>query len=178
MGVFETAQAAADVTSVQDADSAPATAADNDPPANEEANGEDKAPGTPKGDAAVSEGAAGGLEDDDKEEWDRVDLENGRRFRDADDQSKKMLMLLQHFTPDQLRRYENYRRAGFQRSHIKKIMMNATGGSTVPSNSVIVMAGIAKVFCGEVVEMAVQVQQEWKHDGQLRPTISAKLCAA
>jgi transcription initiation factor TFIID subunit 11 len=52
-------------------------------------------------------------------------------------------------------------------------VMGSVTGTTVPPNSIIVMSGIAKVYCGEVIETARVVQEEWKEKdkekGQLLP---------
>eukprot|EP01104_Vermistella_antarctica_P009657 TRINITY_DN2498_c1_g1_i1.p1 TRINITY_DN2498_c1_g1~~TRINITY_DN2498_c1_g1_i1.p1 ORF type:complete len:241 (-),score=112.88 TRINITY_DN2498_c1_g1_i1:833-1555(-) len=67
-------------------------------------------------------------------------------------------------------RYEAYRRSGFKRPSVKKLMntvSNQTGGVT--ANMTIVMAGIAKIFVGEVVETARTVMDELGESGPLRP---------
>jgi transcription initiation factor TFIID subunit 11 len=65
--------------------------------------------------------------------------------------------LLLNFTPEQLHRYETFRRVGFNRPAIKKLIQKVyygEGGAAVNPNSLIIVAGVAKVFTGELVEMA------------------------
>jgi len=70
------------------------------------------------------------------------------------EEREKMQLLVSSFTEDQLDRYAMYRRAALPKATIKKIMQTITGCS-VGHNVVIAMAGIAKVFAGEVVEEAL-----------------------
>jgi transcription initiation factor TFIID subunit 11 len=42
-------------------------------------------------------------------------------------------------------------------------------GISVSHTSVIVLAGIAKIFVGEVLERARDVQDEWGEEGPLKP---------
>jgi len=85
------------------------------------------------------------------------------------EEREKMQLLVSSFTEDQLDRYAMYRRAALPKATIKKIMQTITGTS-VGHNVVIAMAGIAKVFAGEVVEEALKNLEEMGESGQpLRP---------
>lgn len=78
-----------------------------------------------------------------------------------------MSHLLTTFTPSQQHRYETFRRVGFPRPLVKKLIGRDWGqsGATNQGACVIVVAGVAKVFVGEVVEDARVVAEEW-HNGQ------------
>jgi len=82
---------------------------------------------------------------------------------------KKLQLLVSAFNEEQLNRYEMYRRASFPKAAIKRLMQNVTGGISVPPNVVIAMAGIAKVFVGEVSEEGLDVMEQWGHKGPIQP---------
>jgi transcription initiation factor TFIID subunit 11 len=71
----------------------------------------------------------------------------------------KLQVLVSNFSDEQLDRYEMYRRSAFSKISIKRLMHSITG-SVPSSNVVIAMAGIAKVFVGEIVEEALEVQRQ------------------
>ena len=83
----------------------------------------------------------------------------------AAEDREKMQLLVSHFTEDQLDRYAMYRRAAFPKTTVKKIMQTITGCS-VGQNVVIAMAGIAKVFAGEVIEEALVSVETAGESGQ------------
>ena len=87
----------------------------------------------------------------------------------AAQERERMQLLVSHFTEDQLDRYAMYRRAALPKTTVKKIMQTITG-SSVGQNVVIAMAGIAKVFAGEVIEEALTSMQDLGEAGQpVRP---------
>ncbi|CAF0821951.1 unnamed protein product [Didymodactylos carnosus] len=88
----------------------------------------------------------------------REDLKR-RRLEYDEEENIKLQVLVSNFSDEQLNRYEMYRRSAFPKITIKRLMQTLTGN--VPSqNVVIAMAGIAKVFVGEIVEKALQVKEE------------------
>ena len=87
----------------------------------------------------------------------------------AQEDREKMQLLVSRFTEDQLDRYAMYRRSALPKTTVKKIMQTITG-SSVGQNVVIAMAGIAKVFAGEVIEEALASMESVGEAGQpVRP---------
>lgn len=81
----------------------------------------------------------------------------------------KLQVLVSNFSDEQLDRYEKYRRSAFSKVSIKRLMHTTTG--TVPSSNVVIaMAGIAKVFVGEIVEEALEMQRREKKNSEAKST--------
>ncbi|KAL2243015.1 UNVERIFIED_CONTAM: Transcription initiation factor TFIID subunit 11 [Sesamum indicum] len=106
---------------------------------------------------AVSIGTAGPIsknkEDDEEEEEENMDVEFGK-LRPTGDPAKtaKMQEILAHFTEEQMSRYESFRRSGFQKSNMKRLLTSITGSAKISIPMTIVVSGIAKMFVGELVE--------------------------
>lgn len=91
---------------------------------------------------------------------------------DLDDLKETKLKALAHivkeFDPAQLDRYEAFRRSSFNRLSIKKVMQLTTHVA-VGDRATIVMAGIAKVYVGQLVELALSIMQERGETGKIQP---------
>uniref|UniRef100_A0A914N423 TAFII28-like protein domain-containing protein n=1 Tax=Meloidogyne incognita TaxID=6306 RepID=A0A914N423_MELIC len=70
----------------------------------------------------------------------------------------KLQILLANFTQEQLERYETMRRASFAKSAIRR-SIGQFAGVSVGQNVVIAIAGMAKVFSGELIEEALDIQK-------------------
>lgn len=66
---------------------------------------------------------------------------------------------MDNLSEEQLKRYERFRRVGFSRPTMEKLMQRILD-QRVNTNSVIVATGIAKVFVGELIEGARIVMEE------------------
>jgi len=82
---------------------------------------------------------------------------------------EKMQVLISSFSDRQLNRYEMFKRSCFPKSTIKRLMQNVSTGASISQNVVIAMAGISKVFVGEVVEEALDYKASRGDSGPLLP---------
>ncbi|KAM7510677.1 hypothetical protein LguiB_009552 [Lonicera macranthoides] len=109
-------------------------------------------------------------EEDDEEEEENMDVELGK-FPSTGDPEKRATMqaILSQFTEEQMSRYESYRRSGFQKANMKRLLASITGSAKISMPMTIVVSGIAKIFVGELVETARMVMAERNDSGPIRP---------
>uniref|UniRef100_A0A060SYF6 Transcription initiation factor TFIID subunit 11 n=1 Tax=Blastobotrys adeninivorans TaxID=409370 RepID=A0A060SYF6_BLAAD len=79
-----------------------------------------------------------------------------------DMEREKMKLLLSNFNEEQMSRYEAFRRANINRSAVKKLA-NAVLGQSITGNVAVGLSGMSKVFVGEIVEKARDVQLRMDH---------------
>ncbi|ELQ76829.1 Transcription initiation factor TFIID, subunit TAF11 [Trachipleistophora hominis] len=83
-------------------------------------------------------------------------------------QTVQLLQIVDQMTEPQLHRYESFRRSGFLKVNIKKLVNNVLNQACNP-NFIIAVSGVAKVFVGEMVCKAKEVQDRWGDSGPLMP---------
>ncbi|KAL6206214.1 hypothetical protein ACLB2K_023463 [Fragaria x ananassa] len=109
-------------------------------------------------------------EEDDDEDEDNVDVELGKYPATGDPvKMAKMQAILSRFSEEQMSRYESFRRAGFQKSNMKRLLASISGTPKISVPMTIVVSGIAKIFVGELVETARMVMSERRESGPIRP---------
>ncbi|KAI5780789.1 hTAFII28-like protein conserved region-domain-containing protein [Geopyxis carbonaria] len=89
-------------------------------------------------------------------------------FEEDDAEKRKMAILLEAFDDEQNQRYEAFRRANLNKAAVKKLA-NQVLSQSVTQNVGTVICGFSKVFSGEIIELALQIQKVWGHDGPLQP---------
>ncbi|KAF7682929.1 Transcription initiation factor TFIID subunit 11 [Astathelohania contejeani] len=94
---------------------------------------------------------------------------NSNDSKDTSPYKFSLQEMLDQMSPDEFDRYESFRRAGFNKVAIRKLCNSILKQSCNP-NFVISVAGIAKVFVGEMVGMAKQIQFEMGDSGPLLPS--------
>lgn len=119
---------------------------------------DDKAVPTPGGRAEKAK-----EEEDDEEE--NLEIELGKSHT-VD--PERMQAILAQFTTEQMSRYECYRRSGFQKANMRRLLQSVAG-CPISMPMTIVMSGIAKMFVGELVEIGRTVMTERKETGPTRP---------
>uniref|UniRef100_A0A0M3HYU6 Transcription initiation factor TFIID subunit 11 n=1 Tax=Ascaris lumbricoides TaxID=6252 RepID=A0A0M3HYU6_ASCLU len=82
---------------------------------------------------------------------------------------EKMRLLVANFSPEQLERFECYRQSSFPRRKVRRLIRQSTGQN--PSeNFTIAVAGLAKLFIGELIEEALDIAERLKeNDKPLKP---------
>ncbi|XP_047308425.1 transcription initiation factor TFIID subunit 11 [Impatiens glandulifera] len=109
-------------------------------------------------------------DEDEEEEEENLDVELGKFPTTGDpDKMEKMQVILSQFTEEQMSRYESFRRSGFQKANMKRLLTSITGSQKISIPMTIVVSGIAKIFVGELVETARVVMTERKESGPIRP---------
>ncbi|KAJ6811194.1 transcription initiation factor TFIID subunit 11 [Iris pallida] len=111
-------------------------------------------------------------EEEEEEEEEHMDVPtSGRGAGSGPDPDKmaKMQAILSQFTEEQMTRYESFRRCGFQKSIMKRLLTSLTGSQKISVPMTIVVSGIAKVFVGELIEAARTVMMEREESGPVRP---------
>ncbi|KAF8412614.1 hypothetical protein HHK36_000583 [Tetracentron sinense] len=92
-------------------------------------------------------------EEEEEEEEENMDVEIGKLPSSGDpDKMAKMQAILSRFTEEQMSRYESFRRSGFQKANMKKLLASITGSPKISVPMTIVVSGIAKMFVGELIE--------------------------
>ncbi|CAM6089098.1 unnamed protein product [Calypogeia fissa] len=108
----------------------------------------------------------GGTQEEDDEEEERMEnLELGK-YNTVD--PDRMQQVLNCFTKEQMSRYECYRRSGFQRANMRRLLASVAG-CPISIPMTIVMSGISKMFVGELVEIGRIVMTERNDVGPIRP---------
>ncbi|KAJ6789022.1 hypothetical protein PWT90_10493 [Aphanocladium album] len=135
---------------------------------NDDAN--DQASSVGGGKAATSVSGQGGDkeaeedEDDDKAEMALEDVV-ARTQEQKQEEIRLRAMLVEAFDSEQYNRYELWRAAKLSDAVVKRVV-NATVSQSVPQMVSTAVKAVAKLFAGEIIEQARQVQAEWIHAGE------------
>lgn len=100
---------------------------------------------------------------DEEEEEDELEVfgslnQGAKESRSTEIEMEKMKLLLANFNDDQMSRYEAFRRANINRSSVKKLA-NSVLNQSITGNVAVALSGMSKVFVGEIVEKARDVQK-------------------
>lgn len=118
---------------------------------------------------------------DDDEDEDDNENENFEYNDDEErqEENERMIALLNTFTPEQLERYEHFRRSHLLKPQVRQIMdrvlttIFSSQQSSIPitlaDKLLIVMSGISKMYAGELVESARQVMEDREETGVIQP---------
>lgn len=83
--------------------------------------------------------------------------------------NQELQQIINKMTEEELLRYETFRRSNFPKGVVKKFISSVIGQAVNP-NLIIAVSGLAKVYVGEMVEMARAIQSEKNEEGPLLPS--------
>ncbi|KAK1325149.1 hypothetical protein QJS10_CPA01g01927 [Acorus calamus] len=118
--------------------------------------------------SSAAAGGKGKEEEEEEEEDENMEVELGKYSGDPH-KTAEMQAILSQFTEEQMSRYESFRRSGFQKSNMKRLLVSITGSQKISMPMMIVVSGIAKMFVGELIETGRIVMTERRESGPLRP---------
>ncbi|KAH8924213.1 TAFII28-domain-containing protein [Atractiella rhizophila] len=103
------------------------------------------------------------------EEEEELGLGEEDDWKKTEEEKKERLgLLLSKFSPEQLDRYEHYRRSGLNKGKVQQLAKIALSQNVSPQ-VITVLRGSAKVFVGEVTEKARAFQASKGRSGPLTP---------
>lgn len=97
------------------------------------------------------------------------DESSDNEVREWKESQVKLREFYDQMSPEQLRRYEQFRRSCFDIDTVRNMMSNVLQGRSVDRRSGIVVSGSAKVYVGEIVELARTVMEERSESGPILP---------
>ena len=105
------------------------------------------------------------------EEQALASLGGSRSSAETKNQSNRFLQFYDSLTPDQQRRYEAFRRSRIHPDDVREMLGAALGpGDTrVTKPASIVVAGLTKLFVGDIVERARVIMEKRKEKGAICP---------
>ncbi|KAG9288933.1 hypothetical protein G9A89_019555 [Geosiphon pyriformis] len=107
--------------------------------------------------------------DDEEEEHDEFAIDLDLHMQAQLKRSKEELRaLLENFSEEQLQRYEVYRRSSLSKPNVKRLVGQVLNQPCSPTMA-FVIAGFTKVYIGEIIELAREVQKDWNQSGALTP---------
>jgi transcription initiation factor TFIID subunit 11 len=129
----------------------------------------EKTPSLVGGRAPTAVSGQGGEKDDDDEDDEKAEmaLEDvvARTQEQKQEEIRLRAMLVEAFDTQQYNRYELWRAAKLADSVVKRVV-NATVSQSVPQNVSTAVKAVAKLFAGEIIEAARNVQGEWINAGE------------
>lgn len=90
-------------------------------------------------------------------------------LEDEQAERQRLAILIEAMTPEQKELYQLYRRVKLKKEHVRRLA-NHTLSQSVPSSIVLTLMGVTKLFMGEMVERARDVQYEWMAKSEMDPT--------
>ncbi|KAM0523110.1 hypothetical protein ACHAPE_001602 [Trichoderma viride] len=140
---------------------------------NAKGGGDDAAEKTPSlvgGKAPTAASGQGGdkeLEEDEDDDKAEMALEDAvaRTQEQKQEEIRLRAMLVEAFDPLQYDRYEFWRAAKLSDAVVKRVV-NATVSQSVPQMVATAVKAVAKLFAGEIIESARNVQAEWVLSGE------------
>lgn len=95
---------------------------------------------------------------DDQELISRYNELNELTVDNLNEEEKKRLIIA-NFTDEQMERFESYRRMTVNKPGVKKVC-NGMLGHSIPQNIAVILAGLSKLFLGEIITKAFEIQEK------------------
>lgn len=105
--------------------------------------------------------------EEEEEEDEEDELDSAQHF--IEEEFSKMSALLTTMSEEELSRFETARRCALKPKEVEKAMEMVLGGSKVEDKTVVVMAGLAKLYLIEVVELARVLASEEATQIRIQP---------